>query len=244
MNKLILIALSAVSAMGLDLVPSATWNVLPGYVSLTYSTILDAKYWVRYDTYYDSAEASIWDTVFGINLWAALVQNTQITLFNFYQYTSIVELALYDVTPKVQLGIVRPDQAIVQMLPFDMHLLMWVDYTALSWTIVHQNNANLPITSLFRWLYQVGASNWYIPFVYPGDLQYYGNPSYYIDPFLSGDASMLPDWIFYHLVPAWGENLIPSLTGQFVMVNQWLLDIKTATVITPPGPTPCVGSAC
>ena len=79
----------------------------------------------------------MWDMVVGINVWAGLVQNTVITLFNFYQYTSIVEVALFDLTPKVQLGTIRIDQALMQKIPWDINLLMWVDYVFLGWIITH-----------------------------------------------------------------------------------------------------------
>ena len=172
------------------------------------------------------------------------MQNTQITLFDFYQYTSIIELALFDVTPKAQLGTVRIDQALIEGIPWDINLLIWVDYVFLGWIITHVNNANLPITSFVSWIYQffIGGKE-YFPFAL-ADLQFYANPSFYIDPFLSQDISILPDWIFYHLVPAWGENLFPSMTGQVVLVNQWILDVMTDTTLTPPLPSPCFSSAC
>jgi hypothetical protein len=145
----------------------------------------------------------------GINVWAGLVQTTTFTFLNFYQYTSAIELAIFDVTPKIQLALKRIDQALLLMQPFDFNIMIWVDYLFLGWSIAHQNGANLPITSMLSWVQQLftGGTE-YFPFAW-SDLVYYGNQSYYIDPFLSGDLSTLPDWLVAWLLPQLGGHIIP-----------------------------------
>ena len=76
MKRLALIALGASVVMGFNLIAQNTWTPITDVLSIQYQTTVDAEYWVRYDTYYDNADVTIWDVVAGINIWAGLVQNT------------------------------------------------------------------------------------------------------------------------------------------------------------------------
>ena len=191
-------------AKGYQVVPSSTWSY-SSLISVAYEVSADVKYWARFDSYYDGSDMNIWDIVGGLNLATAVKVPLTFTILDFYQYNPLIEFALFDLTPKVQLGIARPDLSLLGKIPFDVNVFSWVDYTFLSWSIVHQNNLNLPITSLGGWLYQLFTGGMeYLPFSF-SDLQFYGNASYYYDPVLSGDLSTI--------INMFVAGLLPGFTG-------------------------------
>ena len=215
-------------ARAYDLVPATQDPIYPGIFEVDYYIWADFQYWCRYDTYYDN-QPDVWDVMLGVDLYAYLKGQFTFTFFDVYQYTPEVEFALFDVTPKVQWGFVPLDMVLIDGLAFDYNILVWVDVAFCALTIVHQHNMNMPMTSFIDWFVQLveGGSEYY-PFSVD-DLQYYGNPSYYIDPFLSTDLAQFVNSLF-------GYEVLPPFTIYgIVLYQEWRFGTQS-TVLTPSYP--------
>ena len=232
-SKVVLFLTALTFARAYDILPYSTNVIVKNVLEIDYVVYADFRYWGRYDTFYDAANENYWDIMIGINLAAFIKAAPVITLFSQYQYSPDIELALFDVTPKAQLVMTRPDMALLlpDLLPFDMNIMAWVEYSFLSFILMHQSNMMMSLTSIANWLQQLlSGGTVYIPF-YLSDLQYYGNPTYYNDPFLTFDMSTLINAIV---------DVIPSFTNTQMIYSKWLFGGQNAT-LTPSGVTPCWG---